>query len=109
VRAVVDAQLPIGLARELRLLGHDVVHLAEIGMVAAKDGEIWRFCSDSGRAIVTKDQDFARLRALRDIGPVVVWVRIGNRRTAETIALIRAVWPAVVSAVEAGEGVVEIA
>jgi hypothetical protein len=40
MRGVVDAQLPLALARSLSALGHDIVHVADIGLTGAIDRRI---------------------------------------------------------------------
>lgn len=63
-----DAQLPPVLASELRLqTGLDVVHVAELGLVTAKDEAIYAAAKDADVVLLTKDADFPRL--LERLGP----------------------------------------
>jgi predicted nuclease of predicted toxin-antitoxin system len=41
MRLLVDAQMPPALARWLTSLGHQAEHVADIGLLAASDLEIW--------------------------------------------------------------------
>jgi len=56
---------------------------------------------------VTKDRDFSQLRATKVDGPTILWIRIGNRDNRTLIAQILKALPAIVSAVERGESVIE--
>ena len=62
----------------------------------------------TGAIIITKDEDFAVHRVLHD-GPAVVWVRTGNTRRAELLRRMDADFSAIISALERGETLVEIA
>jgi predicted nuclease of predicted toxin-antitoxin system len=66
---LVDAQLPPALARFLTAAGHQAEHVVDLGLERAPDREIWSKAIDFGSAIITKDEDFLTLRALRSRGP----------------------------------------
>jgi len=57
--------------------------------------------------IITKDEDFAIRRLLRE-GPSIVWVRIGNTRRAGLLRRIETELSAIVTALDQGETLVEI-
>jgi predicted nuclease of predicted toxin-antitoxin system len=100
---LVDAQLPPALARFLTAAGHQAEHVVDLGR------EIWSKAIDFGSAIITKDEDFLTLRALRSRGPAIVWVRIGNTTRGALIEAISSMLPAIITALERGETVVEVA
>ncbi|HVQ11884.1 MAG TPA: DUF5615 family PIN-like protein [Methyloceanibacter sp.] len=108
MRFLIDAQLPPALARYLGALGHEADHVIDIGLEAAPDKLIWNFAAANSATIVTKEGDFAAMRAVRDEGPSVIWVRIGNTTAASLFAALARAWPGVIAALEAGEGVVEV-
>jgi predicted nuclease of predicted toxin-antitoxin system len=85
-------------------LGHHADHVADVGLAAAPDSEIWRYARERGATIITKDEDFLSLRALRSHGPAIVWIRLGNT----LLRLVFAALPQVLSALESGEAVVEV-
>lgn len=58
--------------------------------------------------IVSKDEDFFELNSMEPDGPAVVWVRIGNTRKVELLRWFESLFPAIVSALEHGEKIVEI-
>jgi len=53
-----------------------------------------------GAVIVSKDEDFARLTLLRPEPVAVVWLRLGNCRTATLLATMERVWPEIVRQLE---------
>lgn len=55
----------------------------------ANDPEIWFYARTNDFVIVTKDNDFAELAVLRGAPPKVVWLRIGNCRSAAVERLLR--------------------
>lgn len=75
MRFLIDQQLPKRLAAVLRELGHDAMHVKDLGMTEASDIEISAKAIEFGATIVTKDDDFVKLAR---IGPKVVWIRLGN-------------------------------
>lgn len=61
IRYLVDAQLPVRLARSLRDAGLDVVHTSELPLGnATPDEEINRISLSDHRVVVTKDSDFVQ-------------------------------------------------
>jgi predicted nuclease of predicted toxin-antitoxin system len=108
VKFLVDANLPPALARWLASQGHEAHHVAELGLEAMADRAIWRRAIEMGACIVTKDEDFALLQALDRTGPPVVWIRIGNAVRRVLLERLPKLWPAVVSAIDRGEKIVEL-
>lgn len=108
MRFLIDAQLPPALARLLLSLGHEAEHIADIGLTSASDGRIWRHAAERGAVIVTKDEDFLTLRALRPDGPPIVWVRLGNTTRDSLVETLKAAMPEIVAALERGETIVEL-
>ena len=106
---LVDAQLPVALARWLSGKGLEARHVSDLGLDEAPDAEIWRRAKDERLIIVTKDDDFRLLSdRLERIPPQVVWVRIGNCRKQALISAFESVLPLLQAALESGERIVEI-
>jgi predicted nuclease of predicted toxin-antitoxin system len=108
VKFLVDANLPPALAQWLISEGHDAQHVSDLGMERTPDREIWKHARDAGACIVTKDEDFVLLQALDRVGPAVVWIRIGNAVRTVLLRRLPELWPAVLSAIERGEKIVEV-
>lgn len=106
---MIDAQLPVQLARRLSKLGHDAWHVSDLGLVNAPDSVIWSEAVRRRCAILTKDSDFA-IRS--DLGlhpaPLVIWICCGNMRNAMLVDLVTGVMPTVEQAVARGDRVIEI-
>lgn len=105
----IDAQLPLVLARSLReALDVEVVHVVEVGLVAASDRAIFDSASTVGHVVMTKDADFAHLVSQRGPPPQVVHVTCGNVRNAELLTMVRSAWPLCETLLVQGEPLVEI-
>lgn len=65
-------------------------HVRDVGLASADDLVVWEHAKQHGFAIVSKDADFRQLSFLHGFPPKVVWLRVGNRSTAEIHALVRA-------------------
>ncbi len=105
---VVDAQLPPALARWITSQGYDARHLIDLGMLGAKDQEIWALGHDEGSIIVSKDRDFAALSLSDNRGPSVVWLRLANCRTPELLRILTPLWPLAIARLADGEKLVEL-
>jgi predicted nuclease of predicted toxin-antitoxin system len=108
MKFIVDAQLPPALARWLVACGHDAEHVFDRQMAAASDAAIWDLALQASAVIITKDEDFAQRKVLADRGPAVVWIRLPNTRRRDLLARFESVLPALLSALERGETLVEV-
>lgn len=108
MRFVVDAQLPPGLAQFLIEEGHVAEHVFALALTQAADREIWDYAVSVGAVIVTKDEDFAARRAVTQVGPQILWLRIGNTTTPQVVSRVRSRLPELVDLLARGEKVVEL-
>lgn len=88
-RLLLDQNLAASLVRRLADLYPGSAHVREVGLGSADDEAIWSLAAANGYVIVTKDDDFRQRSLVRGAPPHVVWVRLGNCRTAEVEALLR--------------------
>lgn len=109
MRFLVDAQLPLALARWLVAEGHEASHVLDHSMLEVRDTAIWAEAERLGAVIVSKDEDFVHLRTLRPEGPALVWVRVGNTTRHELLAWFAALLPEIEQALQAGERLIEVA
>ena len=106
MKFLLAAELPPRLAIAMVRKRHVAWHVADCGLLTAKDRDIWRFAAQEGAALVTKDGGFAALRTRAPDGPPVVWLRLGNIGNA---ALEKALLSTLAQiAATAEEGVVEV-
>jgi len=50
--------------------------------------EIWEFAKKGNFVIVTQDSDFNDLNLLNGFPPKIIWIRTGNLRTSEMLAIL---------------------
>ena len=108
MKFVIDNQLPAALVDFLASCGCDCVHVIDIGLGAALDSDIWRYASESGRIVISKDEDFVHLANRQPQTGGLIWVRLGNCRTARLLSQFDRLWPRIQAAVEAGDRVIEV-
>jgi predicted nuclease of predicted toxin-antitoxin system len=108
VKFLVDNQLPAALARFLTAQGHDAQHVLDLRLDEADDPAIWRHAVSEARVVVSKDGDFLHLATRPDAATALVWVRLPNCRKQALLAAFERALPALVTALEAGNRVVEI-
>jgi predicted nuclease of predicted toxin-antitoxin system len=108
VRFIVDAQLPPALVELIADSGHEATHVSELGLESSSDQRIWQTAIAQNAVIITKDEDFIRLRSLRSYGPAIVWVRIGNTTRPALLRIFQANFRKIIAALDAGDAVVEL-
>ncbi len=108
MRFLVDAQLPPALAGLLIEHGHTAEHVTDIGPGDAPDRDLWRYALDNESVIVTKDEGFSLMFAMRGEAPTVVWVRIGNTRKAALLAWFEPLIARIVELIESGQKLIEL-
>lgn len=108
MRFLVDAQLPPALARRICEVGHEAEHVMDRGLQSASDGEIWEHALRTDAAIITKDEDFAQRRAMVDVGPRIIWIRLPNARRRDLLVWFERAFPDIIHALDAGETLIEV-
>lgn len=104
---LVDAQLPIALARWIAAKGYPAIHVHDLGMEGSADSAIWAEALRRNATIITKDEDFVAV-VRKGAAPQVVWVRIGNVSRRDLLLRLERVFAELIEALQAGESVVEI-
>lgn len=105
MKFLIDAQLPPALCGWLHERGHEAIHVAELGMVAATDPEIAARPTSDGAMLVSKDEDFVTLRLPDRFA--FLWLRCGNAKNRVLIAWLGARWPQIEVMLESGERFIE--
>ncbi len=109
VKFLVDAQLPIALARWLTVeAGHEAIHVDQIGLRTAEDTPIWRYAIEHTYVIVTKDEDFASRIHQSSACPAVVWLRIGNCSRSALLDWFAPLLPKILRELDRGERLIEV-
>ena len=108
MKFLVDNQLPWALAKWLISRGQEAVHVLDLGLAQAKDKEIWKYAQAHSLVLITKDEDFSRYSSDPHGSVSVVWVRLGNCRTATLLSAFDSILLQVVAALESGNKLIEI-
>lgn len=103
LRLVPDQGIPRDAAALLRDEGFDCLHVGEVGMSRAKDGEILSFSISRNAAIVTLDADFHAMLAVSGAAePSVIRVRMQGLDAAAVAGIVKQVIAEYLRDVEAG-------
>ncbi len=90
MRLLLDHNLSPRLVEAIAGAFPGAMHVARVGLARADDAQVWAYAKEHAFCIVTKDSDFSDLSALRGAPPKVIWLRIGNCTTDESLqALLR--------------------
>ena len=108
MKFLVDNQLPPALAQDLRKRGFDSEHVLDVGLDKALDIEICRYAESNDRILISKDEDFLYLANRPKAKLRLLWVQLGNCRTAPLLAAFERHWPLIESALKAGDRIIEI-
>ena len=85
-----DEHLSPQLPRLVAALFPGAVHVRDVGLARADDSAVWDYARTHGLSIVTKDDDFRQRSFLYGAPPKVIWVHLGNCRTADVVTLLNA-------------------
>ena len=88
-RLLFNENLALRLTRDLADVLPGSAHVRDLDLQAADDEIVWARAANGGFVIVTKDDDFRHRSFLHGPPPKVIWLRLGNCRTADVAALLR--------------------
>jgi len=80
MKLLLDANVSWRLVSILKEHFGECVHVDDIPGFdfPAKDTKIWQYAKDNGYTVITHDNDFNDLMAIRGFPPKIVWLRTGN-------------------------------
>ena len=80
MKLLLDANVSWRLVAVLKEHFGECVHADDIPELEfpAKDSKIWQYAKDHGYAIITRDNDFNDLIAIKGFPPKIIWMRVGN-------------------------------
>ena len=107
MRFLIDAQLPIAVARWLTARGHVAEHVFDLNLAQAKDSEIWNLATRTSAVVVTKDDDFVELARLKP-GPRILWITAVNMSKLLLLEKLERRIADIEGALDAGESLVEL-
>jgi predicted nuclease of predicted toxin-antitoxin system len=103
MRFLADMGVSLTAVRALRGMGHDVVHLEELGLRTLADVEIFRRAREEHRIVLTFDLDFVNMSATgSEPFPSVIVFRLRRGRLERVLARLAAVLSSASNALESG-------
>jgi predicted nuclease of predicted toxin-antitoxin system len=85
VKLLLDENLSYRLVASLQDAFPGTSHVTAEGLSSANDLEVWEFAGKNGFVIVSKDEDFSALSALRGHPPKLIKLSLGNCSNAEAL------------------------
>ncbi len=87
MRFIIDAHLPMSVAKAFTDLGHNVIHTRDLPLGnATDDNDIISVAGNDG-VVVSKDEDFYQSFLLHGKPPQLIHVKVGNMRLNEVTTL----------------------
>jgi len=90
MKLLLDANVSWRLTSILKEHFGECIHVDDVPNLTfpAKDTKIWQYAKDNEYTIITHDNDFNDLIAIRGFPPKIVWLRTGNSSRKSTIDLL---------------------
>jgi len=88
MKLLLDQNLSRKLVKQIEEAFPDSCHLTAVLPEASTDRDIWHYAEANDFVIVTKDDDFEQRSVLLGHPPKVIWIRLGNCRTADVVSLL---------------------
>ncbi len=85
---LLDQNLSYKLEKQFHFSFEEVKHVKTLGLHNALDADIWQYAKQNDFSILTRDADFNDIGLLRGFPPKIIWLRIGNLKTAQIAQLI---------------------
>lgn len=89
IRLLLDENLSESLARQLVGVYHEVLHVRTLGHGGASDLTVWDLAMQHDAILVSRDEDFRALSVKYGPPPKVVWLNVGNPRSAVVAQMLR--------------------
>ena len=97
MKLLLDENLSYRLVRLIEDIFPGSEQVKRLGLLGNTDTVIWEYAAQHGFCILTQDEDYAELSALRGAPPLVLLLRRGNQPTAAIAALLRQHQPAILA------------
>lgn len=103
MKFLIDANLPIRLARWLEGQGHDARHVAELpDGYETVDRLVWEVADAEERVVISKDVDFRDRQILTGSPKRLLRLRVGNISNADLLDLLKDRLEDIVAALSSG-------
>ena len=105
----IDAQLPPKLAAWFgETFGIEAKHVEDIGLLEAKDYDIYQAPAEAGASVVTRAIGFVLLQEQHGPPPQLLWITCGNTSNAYLRDLLKEALPAALEPLGQGSAIPEI-
>ncbi|MFN0203248.1 MAG: DUF5615 family PIN-like protein [Bacteroidia bacterium] len=88
MKLLLDQNISYRVVKKVLPYFEEVKHLSQVGLINAKDIEIWLFAKNNEYLIVTHDEDFDEIFALNGFPPKIIKLNTTNLSNQETANLL---------------------
>jgi predicted nuclease of predicted toxin-antitoxin system len=81
MKLLIDENVSFRIVKQLNELFPDSVHVTDVVPPLKNDFSIYQYAKDNNFTIVTFDEDFIEIQALKGFPPKIIWLRMGNSST----------------------------
>lgn len=89
MKFLIDGNLSDKLVSRLKADFPGTTHVKQVGLAESPDADLWELAEQDDYVILTQDDDFVEMSALRGTPPKVVHLAMGNRTTKEWLTIIK--------------------
>jgi predicted nuclease of predicted toxin-antitoxin system len=90
VKLLLDENISFRLVAPLQASFPGSSHVGTEGLERATDAQVWEFAAAKGFVVVSKDDDFSALSALRGHPPKLIKLSLGNCSNSELLKILLA-------------------
>ncbi|MFP4557258.1 MAG: DUF5615 family PIN-like protein [Bacteroidales bacterium] len=88
MRLLFDQNISYRIVAKLQPFFEQCKQVTQVGLANSTDLEIWQYAFNQGYAIVTFDADFFDISLLNGHPPKIIWIRTGNKPTAQLAEML---------------------
>jgi predicted nuclease of predicted toxin-antitoxin system len=88
MKFLLDQNISFRILRQLPTPFSHATHVKFENLINAPDREIWEYARQHDYTIITQDSDFNDLNLLYGFPPKIIWIRVGNLKTADIVQVL---------------------
>ncbi|MBL1281099.1 MAG: DUF5615 family PIN-like protein [Fluviicola sp.] len=89
MKILFDQNISFRLIKRISDIFPEAKQVRSLGLENSSDKEIWNFANENAYTIITFDADFYNFSLIWGHPPKIVWIRTGNKTSAEIESILR--------------------
>jgi len=96
MKLLFDQNISYRVVKNLFATFEGSVHISECKLTNAQDSDIWKYAKANDYCVVTHDDDFDDIYAMRGFPPKIIKLKTGNLSNTQTIDILKRNHPLIV-------------